>query len=303
MTDIDVQGTVSLTNGSRTITASGFLSTHKDWHIYFKEDSILNWYKIRSYTSSTQLELDVPYQGTSGSKTFILRHFDYVLPTEPWDLASVIVTADNRSIPILEPTSLEISCPVPLSNGSPEAVAIFSSDILPTVYSTGTIAGSINTNTITGSGTAWLDNIFPGDYVTIGSYVYSIYKVDSDTQISLYNKQQVSSTAGTTYTITRQFGRILRLMNPTTYAMTLDIRALRTYSDLVNNNDTNELLYRFPNAVVMKSAALELKQQNDVRHESLNQEAEYAWVKAMSDDESLTIKEQTAPIYSYRMRR
>ncbi len=302
VTDIDVTaGTVSATNGSRTITGAGFLSSHVDWHISFPQDSNGSWYKIRSYTSSTQLELDVPYQGTSGSgKTYILRHFDYVLPTEAWDLASVIVTSDNRPIPILEPTSLEILAPTPISNGSPEAVGIYSSDISPTVYSTGTLSGTINTTTLTGAGTSWLDNVKQGDVVSIGTSDYTVYKVNSDTQITLYNSQVVTSAALTTYTITRQFGRILRLMWPTSQALTLDIRALRLYNDLVNDSDTNEFLYRYPNQVIMKAAALELKQQNDVRHVSLNQEAEISWIKAQADDDSLTVRDQVAPIFSYR---
>lgn len=300
VTDIDVTGTVSAVNGSRTITGTGFLPTQTNWHIVFTQDSIQNWYKV-SYTSSTQLELDVPYQGTSGSRSFILRHFDYILPTEPWDLGSVIVTSDNKPLTILEPSSMDLMSPIPLSSGVPEAVSIYSSDTIQTVYSTGTVSGTIDTNILTGSATSWLSNVYPGDLVTIGSYKYTVYKVDSDTQITLYNKQKITSAVSTTYTIAREFGRILRVMWPSAYAYTLDIRALRIYNDLVNDSDTNELLYRFPNAVVLKTSAMELKQQNDVRSQSLMAEAEIAWMKARADDDSLTSREAVAPIYSYRL--
>lgn len=305
VTDVDVTtGTVTLSNGSRTISGVGtpFSSSQVGWHIYFPGDSVLNWYKIRAFTSSTQLEMDVPYTGTSGSlKTYILRHFDYVLPTEPWDLGSVTVTADRRVIDILEPYSMDLSAPVPISKGYVSAVSIFSSDSAITTYSTGSVSGTINTNTLTGSGTSWLSNIYPGDTVTIGSYSYRVRTVDSDTQISLYNAQQVTSAAAT-YTITRQFGRIMRIFWPSAYAYTLDIRALRIYQPLVNNNDTNELLYRCSNAIILKTSALELQRQPDNRSAELDKKAEFAITKARAEDDALTIKNQIAPIYSYRHR-
>lgn len=306
VTDTDVtSGTVTATNGSRTVTGAGtgFSSSQATWHIYFPGDSILNWYKVRSVTSSSQIELDVPYTGVTGSsKSYILRHFDYVLPTEPWDLGAVVVTADNRVIPILEPYSIEVIGPIPISNGCVDAVAIYSSDYAPTTYSTGTVSGTLNTNTLTGVGTSWLSNIYPGDTVVIGSYTYRVRSVDSDTQISLYNAQQVTSSA-VTYTITRQFGRIMRIMWPSTYAYTLDIRALRIYQPLVNNSDTNELLYRCSNAISLKVSALELKRQNDQRSQILERDAEFALQKARAEDDSLTVREQVAPIHSYRLGR
>jgi hypothetical protein len=304
VTDVDVaSGTVTATNASRTVTASGtpFLSSHVDWHITFTGDAIQNWYKVRSFTSTSQIELDVPYQGTTGSaKSYILRHFDYVLPTEPWDLASVTITHARRPITIIEPTGIDIVGPVPLYSGYPTAASIYSSDSMPTTYSTGTLSGTINTNTVTGSGTSWLSNIYPGDSITIGSYSYTVQKVDSDTQLSLYNKQQVTSTAGTTYTITRQFGRVLRILWPSNNNYTLDIRAMRKYVPLVNNRDTNELLYRYPDTVVTKASALELKIQGDKRAGILLQQAEVMLARAKAEDDSLTPREAVAPIFTYR---
>lgn len=303
VTDTDyATGTITATNGSRTITGAGttFLSSHKTWHINFTQDSVSNWYKIRYFTSSTQLELDSPYQGTTGaSKTYILRHFDYVLPTEPWDFGAVTVTSDRRIIPILEPYSMDIIGPVPFYKGYPQAVSIFSSDYLPTTYTTGTLTGTINTTTLTGSGTSWLANVYPGDLVTIGAYSYTVASVDTDTQITLYNQQQVSS-VGATYTITRQFGRIMRVMWPSTDNYTLDIRALRKYSPLVNNNDTNELLYRFPNTIAMKVSALELMSQGDKRASELMKMADMSLMRAKGEDDNLTVRDQVAPVHSYR---
>lgn len=304
VTDVDVtSGTVTATNGSRTVTASGtpFLSTHPTWHIVFTGDSNQNWYKVRSFTSTSQIELDVPYQGTTGSgKAYILRHFDYVLPTEPWDLGSVVATHDRHPISIFEPMGMDLLGPVPSYSGYPKAISIFSSDSSETVYSTGTVSGTINTTTITGAGTSWLSNVYPGDVVTIGSNIYTVKSVDSDTQITLYNKQQITSAALTTYTITRQFGRIVRILWPSTQNYVIDIRALRKYTPLVNDSDSNELLYRYPDLVITKTASLELKSQNDKRSTLLLQEAGTMILRAKAEDDSLTQKEAVAPIYTYR---
>ncbi len=303
VTDTDVTaGTLTATNGSRTVTGAGtaFLSSHKNWHIVFTADPILNWYKVRAYTSSSQLELDVPYQGTTGgSKAYILRHFDYVLPTEIWDLEGVMATHDRRTIEIVQGHSMDILTPSPLYKGYPVAVSLYNSDSMPTTYTTGSVTGTINTRTLTGTATAWLDNIFPGDKITIGSYDYTIYSVDTNTQITLYNNLVVAA-ATASYTITRQMGRIMRMMWSSTDNFTVDLHYLRKYAPLVNNLDTNELLYRFPNTVALKVSGLELKSQGDKRGQALIAEAQAELNKARSEDDAMTVSTNAYPIYSYR---
>lgn len=303
VTDVDyATGTVEATNGSRTVTITGgtFSASHVGWHITFPGDTVQSWYKVQTLSSSSVVILDAPYQGTTGSgKQFILRHFDYVLPTEPWDLANVNVTSDNRVLKIFEPSSLDILGPTPLYKGYPEAISIYGSDSFPTNYSTGTVSGSVNSQILNGSGTTWLSNIYPGDIVKIGSYKYTVQKVDSDTQITLYNFQQIAS-SGATYTITRQFGRLIRVMWPSNNNYVLDIRALRKYAQLVDANDTNELLYRLPNAIISMASALELKGGDDRRSTQLSLMADSMISKAKAEDEATIPREHIAPIFSYR---
>lgn len=307
VTDVDVSaGTVSATNGSYSVTFSGVSvsSSNVGWHMNFLQDGVSNWYRIRAFTSASQLELDVPYTGTSGSsKTYVLRHFDYVLPTEPWDFGAVTITHDKRVVPILEPYSMDIVGPVPFYKGYPSAVSIFGSDVTPTSYSTGTLSGTINTQVLTGSGTSWLANVFPGDSVTIGSYTYTVRTVQTNTSITLYQSQQITSSAGTTYSITRQFGRVMRIMWPSTDAYTLDIRALRIYQPLINSNDTNELLYRYPNMITINIAAQELSRQPDKRSAQLMAQSEMALQKAKAEDDSLTVRDSNSQIFTYHFDR
>lgn len=298
-------GSVTATNGSRTITGSGttFESKHEGWYIYFKADSPLNWYKINNFTSTSQIELDVPYQGTTGSsKEYVLRKFDYILPTEIWDIEHMTASSDRIPMQILFGSQLSLVVPTPLYKGYPRAMAIYESDSKATTYSTGTVTGTVATTTLTGSGTSWLANVFPGDKVTIGDYDYRVRNVDTDTSLELYNYQQVAS-SGASYTITRQFGRKARIQWPASDPVTIEIRGLRKYVSLVNDNDTNELLYRYPGAVLSKVSALELKSKDDRRRRELEEEARIDLSTARAEDASLTPSESVATIHSYRNNR
>ena len=54
-----------------------------------------------------------------------------------------------------------------------------------TPYSTGTIAVTNGSATITGSGTSWSANLAAGDYIVFNGNVYKIVSVDSDTQLTI----------------------------------------------------------------------------------------------------------------------
>lgn len=66
-------GSVTVTNGSQTVTGSGTVFTTKmvgQW-IEITDGTDGNWYHISAYTSSTQLTIENYYQGASGgSKTY-----------------------------------------------------------------------------------------------------------------------------------------------------------------------------------------------------------------------------------------
>ena len=64
--EIDPTGTISVTNGSKTVTGSG--TNFKSWR---KGDKILlpdgNWYEIEDITSDTELTITVNYPGSDAS--------------------------------------------------------------------------------------------------------------------------------------------------------------------------------------------------------------------------------------------
>jgi hypothetical protein len=60
-------GTISLTNGSATVTGSGTTFTSEMVGRYLKSNNEGIWYKILSFTSATSITLDRTYQGATAS--------------------------------------------------------------------------------------------------------------------------------------------------------------------------------------------------------------------------------------------
>lgn len=297
-------GTVSVTNGQQTVTASGTpfdISNHVGAWIRFTADTIQAWYRVIAVASTSSLTIEPAYQGSSGAlKAYELCVTDYLLPTELIDLASIKVTYDQRQIVPTYREFTEWDHP-PLSTGSPLDISILRQSQTKTTYNTGTLSGTINTVTLTGVGTAWLQNIKPGDEIVIGTTdtnTYRVYSVDSDTQITLYN-HLVSAASGSTYTATRQFGKILRVRSPDN-PYVIFVIGLRDYPPLVNNIDSNEILNRYPQAMIEGAVWREAGSSPDPREDSLFQRSEFMWIKAQGEDEALLPRENRNPIWDPR---
>lgn len=71
-------------------------------------------------------------------------------------------------------------------------------------YSTGTVTATNGTKTITGSGTAFLANSFPGDIFTCEGTPYVIDEVTSDTVFSIKDEYEGTGGAGLSYTVTHR---------------------------------------------------------------------------------------------------
>lgn len=74
-------------------------------------------------------------------------------------------------------------------------------------YKTGTVSVTNGSQVVTGTGTAWLSNVQPGDGFTVaGTQVpYTVGSVDSNGQITLSSPYAGSSGSGQAYTIWRDF--------------------------------------------------------------------------------------------------
>jgi hypothetical protein len=293
-------GTVSATNGSRTLTfSSAVLNTtlHVGAWIRFPEDTVQNWYKVLAIGSTTSCTLEPAYQGTTGAtKTFVLKKSDYLLPTECRDVTKI----KSRDYPNGMPFTHMSSAGQPDTTvGRPNRAALFNADFKGATYSTGTVSGTIDTNVLTGVGTAWLDNVRPGDCITLGSYHYMVFSVTSDTSLTLYNNL-VAAVSGSTYSSKAQFGRYLRLTPSASEVYTVFIGGLRAYPKLVHNSDVNEFTAFYPSAIEEYAVALELGSSPDSREDSKLAVARAYWDSAKSADAKLTPKQQPRPIWSPR---
>jgi len=298
-------GTMTATNGSATITASGTpfdSSVHAGAWIRFTGDTVQAWYRVRTVSSSSVALIEPVYQGTTGSgKSYELVKTDYLLPLELSDLGSVRVTFDSTVITPSHQLQSDRHDFPPLANGSPLDVRILNQSLIYSTYTTGTVSGSSGSATLTGVGTSWLSNVTPGDELVISgdSNTYKVYNVDSDTQITLYNKLSAAA-SGAAYTISRQYGKVLRVWPASDQPYVLFVKGLRAYSPLVNNSDTNELLLRYPHAVIEGAVWREAGSSPDPREDSLHQKSELMWAKAQSEDEQLFPIENQRPIWDSR---
>ncbi len=195
-------GTVTATNGSKTITGSGTTFTAAMVGRKIRMESENAYYRISAFVSVTEVTLEVPYQGTTAaSKTFSIYKDEYRLPAD-LDVYKIMRQIENSVAMVgVEPSAFDIYESTPDSQGSPN-FEILAGTKLDT-YTTGTISGIVNSSTITGSNTVWtgVEGLSKSSRITIGSDVYTVKSVDSDTQITIYETLVATVAAGTSYTI------------------------------------------------------------------------------------------------------
>jgi hypothetical protein len=260
------------------------------------------WYRIVSITSTSVAIMEPAYQGTTGgSKAYELCKTDYLLPSELSDVAAIKFSYDGHLfVPGHQLQTADASWP-PFSTGYPVSFSIFNQSQVYSTYTTGTVTGTSGSVSLTGIGTAWLSNVTPGDEIVINgdTNTYRVYSVTSDTALTLYNKLTAAAT-GATYTASRQFGKVVRMWPCADQSYVCFFRGLRSYAPLVNDSDVNELLLRYPHAVIEGAVWREASSSPDQREDSLYQKSEMMWAKAQGEDEQLFPLNTPSPIYDAR---
>lgn len=300
------ESTATATNGSQTVTTTDtpFIDpTHVGQWIRFTADSTQAWYRILKVVSTSQITIEPAYQGTTGStKNFQLSVTDYDIPMDITGFSRLKITIDARPLEIQHQLMQDGYFQPPLSAGVPYGASLFTNDFKPYTYTTGTVTGTSGTTTLTGSGTSWLTNILPGDEISGlsgDSNTYRVRYVDSDTNMVLVNNL-TTSPSGSTYTRTRQYQIIARVQPAPDKAYVCTIKGLRRYNPLVNTADTNELILRFPYAVIESAVWREASSSPDTREDSLYQKAERLWQEAQSQDAEISQQTNYQPIFDPR---
>jgi hypothetical protein len=149
----------------------------------------------------------------------------------------------------LEASAFDMLNASPNSSGSPSYDILSGSKM--DVYTTGTVSGTISTNTITGASTAWtsVEGLGRGSKIRIGSYIYTVKSVDSATQITTYEALVSAIAALSTYEI-KLDNLIVQFYTLPDEAENIYFRYQRIPYPLENDYDIPDLPYQYHHILV-----------------------------------------------------
>jgi hypothetical protein len=249
LTPVYQTGTALFTLNSRTVTGSG-----TTWTTAMKGRKIMAsdgaFYKIASVASSTSIILTEPYQGvTTSGYSYLIWQDEYTLYPEVLSVGGFV----DYSLPAVMDESwqkaMKTSYPKQSSQESASPYVVIGRQRYLDAYSTGTVSGSANSNILTGAGTSWMDNIKPGYEITIGSYTYHVARINSDTEIELYQQLVSAVSALTAYSSKGKNAITVRFKGPTSQQIVHYWYWGKDYP-FVNDNDEDWVAEQFPKVLI-----------------------------------------------------
>lgn len=270
-------GTVMLTVNSNTVTGSGtFWTSVMKGRKFIAPDG--SQYQIATVVSTTSIFLTQPYQGASVSgASYTIWKDEYVLFPEALTIGGFI----NYNLPTLMsetwPRNMKDSYPNATQVSSPTVYTIIGREALTTPYTTGTVSGTINTNILTGVGTTWntntdlsRPNMVPGMELTIGAYKYHVKRVNSDTELELY-QLLIVAVSGSTYSAVAKNSLKVRFSFPASQMIVGYWYWAKDYPFL-NDSDEDWIAETYPKVVINGILYYDYIDKNDiVRGQSADQ--------------------------------
>lgn len=255
-------GTVTVTIESRTVTGSGTTWTSSMvGRKFLGPDNA--YYKIAAVASTTSLTLTEPYQSTTASgASYQIWKDEYVLYPDVFSVVDFVNYIDPNQMREYTTRQSRSIYPRSTANETARYYTILGRKRNLDSYSTGTVSGTINTRTLTGSGTTWFDNIQPGFEITIGSYTYHVDTVDSDTQLTLKEDIVATISALTTYSARGRNALVVRFLAPSSQTMVNYAYYSKSYP-LVNDNDEDWMLELFPHVIINGVMKFDYLDKND----------------------------------------
>jgi len=186
-------GTVAITNGSTSVagTSTSFTAAMVGSKIRVNDQEA--YYRIASFTNSTTITLEAPYQGDDVTiATYSIYKDEYKLAPDV-DVYKVLRNVeDNISLVSGEISGFDLFHPSPKSEGTPR-FELFVGTLLDE-DTTGTLAGTVGLSVLTGTSTTWttVEGLENGTRITIATNSYTVKSVDSDTQITIYENLAVT---------------------------------------------------------------------------------------------------------------
>ena len=194
-------GTVTVTNGSRTVSGAGGASfTSSMIGRYLKLTRDLELYEIINVVGG-ELILREPYIGATGSgNTYVIWKKYYDLPPDvPNGSYLSVWKGYTRANPVEYRSFDRMFSQNAYLKGEPMAWSWYGLNRRVSSYNTGTISATKDSRIFTGAGTAFLGNIFEGTEIIIGGDVYNVESIDSDTQFTSVQRFNTESVTGAAY--------------------------------------------------------------------------------------------------------
>ena len=181
-------GTVSINNGSKTLTGASTTFTSSMVGRKVRIGSENAFYEIVTFNSTTELLIDQPYQGSNQSgATYRIYQDEYRLNADV-DIASTLRQVEN-GFALINMGAVEFDLIFPAST----TISDSPSYEVPIgrrrdTYETGTVSGTAGATTITGASTAWLSvqGLSRGSRLRVGTEVFTVRSIASDTSLTIY---------------------------------------------------------------------------------------------------------------------
>jgi len=305
-------GTVDVTNGSATVTGNSTVWTAAMVGRKIRIAGENAYYRIKTFSSATSIILDTIYQGTTKTlalgtnPTYSIYKDEYKLPAD-LDVYKVMRQIENNIALVgVESSAFDVYEPAPQSQGNPNFEILVGTKL--DTSTTGTLSGSVNSAVLTGAGTSWLsvEGLGKGSRITIGSVVYTVKSVDSDTQITLYETQSVTSAALTTYIIHLD-NYIIQFFQIPDSAQNIYFRYQRIPELLYNDQDIPDLPEKYH--YVLVTAGLIWAWMTKDKEEATKQETIFAaqvaqmWARLSNVSKSITFPRRSQDDIAYNRRR
>ena len=197
-------GNITVTNGSATInggaTSPVFTVAMVGRKIRIADQQA--YYRIKTFVTSTQITLEVPYQGsTLTDQDYSIFKDEYRLVPDCDRYKIMRQIEEGVALTDINPDTFDLLEPMPKAEGSPHFSLMVGTKL--DTYTTGTISATANTKVITGVNTVWstLEGLGRMSKISISGRSFTVKSVDSDTQITVYENIATIINALTTYII------------------------------------------------------------------------------------------------------
>lgn len=265
-------GTCTVVNSSATITGSSTVWTSAMAGRKFRFNNDQAYYRIKSVESVTSLTLTAPYQGSTNSTgaTYSIYKDEYRLASDVDTYKTIVQIQNAIAMFSTPPARFDKFFPTPYSYAHP-TLEIMEGTQLDT-YTTGTVTVTANSSTITGTATSWasVEGLGRMSQITVGTNVYTIKSVNSDTSLTIYETPTTTATAST-YTITLN-NLLVQVFPIPAQVENLYYRYFRQPTPLVNSYDIPDLPVQWQYLLIYGSLSFIFLSKGDLQKSQIESE-------------------------------